>query len=68
MVQLTLVIVMILTSLNSPEERVFTCGAPWDLREEKKKKLDHEYCVCVCLCVLRVSSHSGWVLIPQGLQ
>lgn len=54
MVQLTLVIVMILTSLNSPEERVFTCGAPWDLREEKKKKNLITSTVYVCVCVYYV--------------
>lgn len=37
---------MILTSLNSPEEQVLSCGAPWD-----KRKLDHKYHVCMCDCV-----------------
>lgn len=48
------VIVMILTSLNSPEKRVLSCGAPRDSR-----KLDHKYCVCVRVSVYNVSSQSG---------
>lgn len=46
------VIVMILTSLNSPEERVFLRGALRDSR-----KLDHGVVFYVCV---RKSGHSGF--------
>lgn len=36
--------------------------------EKKQNLITSTVRACVCLCVLHVSGHSGWVLIPQGLQ